>query len=400
MNFRTCPVCGGHDLLAVFTQAMNSIAGIGDIDYRHTINICQDCGFVLASPLLPDDMVLRYYERFSNYEQHHSGGEPSEDHKAMAARQIQLLRESFPRDFKGRALDVGCSMAYGLSLLKAKGWDVLGIDPSDGCIRQSKALYGVDVLKGFISEQTLAKAGTADAIILSHVLEHLVYPGQALQLLRSALAGDGVLYVEVPNLMENRQLRGYFTFEHVNYFTPVSLSNLARRAGFELERLDLFDNAEFTNSYPVMAATLKVAHRPAAWVNDFKAARSVMDAYSRQVPDTIDRLNRRIDEVVSRTPPGRLALWGAGIHTSQLLSDTRLARVPLRCIFDNDQKKAGHALKAVPIKTFPADPAQAKQEIDAILISSLASEDELWAQLRPLERHGIRIYRLYGPQSD
>jgi len=382
----------------VFTQATNSIVGIGDIRYQHQINVCCDCGFVLASPLLPEDVILRYYENFSNYELRHSADELSADHLFMVNRQVQLLTSRFVTGFKGRALDIGCSMAYALSILKNQGWDVVGIDPSDWCIRQSKALLGVDVKKGFISEDLLDEVGTVDAIILSHVLEHLVEPGDALALIRNTLADDGVLYIEVPNLIHHIHLPGYFAFEHVNYFTPVTLTNLAQRAGFDVETLDQFDNAGFKSSYPVMGATLRKTNKSFSLASDVVAARAVMQDYRLHVPGTLARLNDRINHALCHTRPGRLAIWGAGIHTSQLMSDTVLAGVPLQCIYDNNIKKAGQTLNGVPICVFPADPEDARAEVDGILISSLAFEDEIFDQLRPLQSQGIKIYRLYGPQ--
>jgi 2-polyprenyl-3-methyl-5-hydroxy-6-metoxy-1,4-benzoquinol methylase len=398
LNFRTCCVCGSASLESVFTQATNSITGIGDIQYQHKINLCQDCGFVLASPLLPEEYILRYYENFSNYELQHSAGEHSADAQAMVDRQVQMLTSRFEDGFKGKALDIGCSMAYALYLLKKQGWEVMGMDPSDWCIRESKKKYDVDVKKGFICEDLSAVMGPVDAIILSHVLEHLVDPVQALIHIRSAMSVGGVLYIEVPNLMDHTHLPGYFAFEHVNYFTPVSLTNLAHRAGFEVETLDQFDNANYKSSYPVIGATLRKTDKTFSLVSDVTVARAVMDDYVRHVPDILARLNHRIAHAVQSTPPGRLALWGAGIHTSQILSDTQLSNVPLCCIFDNDSKKAGHTLGAIPIKAFPQDPADAKVEVDAILISSLASEDEIFEQLRPLQSHGIKIFRLYGTQ--
>lgn len=396
MNFRDCSVCGSNSLEKVFTQSMHSITGIGDIGYQHQIHICQDCGFVMASPLLPDEQISRYYEFFSNYELHHSAGIHSMNGQRLVARQVELLSSRFEPDFKGRVLDIGCSVAFALSLFKEQGWDVIGIDPSDWCIRQSREIYGVEVRKGFISEDLLARVGTVDAIILSHVLEHLVYPDQALELIRSVLADGGVLFIEVPNLMNHTRLPGYFAFEHVNYFTPVSLTNLALRAGFQVDVLYEFDNAGYKSAYPVISATFRKTDKAACLVNDVEAAKFVIDDYLDHVPEIHARLNRRIQHAVRNTPTGRLAVWGAGIHTSQLLSDTVLGSVPLKCIYDNDPKKIGHALNGIPIKTFPTSPVEAKAAVDAILISSLASEDEIFKQLAPLRLHGIQIYRLYA----
>ena len=47
------------------------------------------------------------------------------------------------------------------------------------------------------------------------------------------------------------------------------------------------------------------------------------------------------------------------------------------------------------IKTFPESIEDIKSEIDAILISSEASETIIYEQLSYLEKQGIKIYCLY-----
>jgi hypothetical protein len=93
MHSRNCSVCDCTSLERVFTQATHSITGIGVISHQHQINVCRACGFVLASPLLPEEDILRYYENFSNYELHHSAGELSANQNLSTVRTAgQFLR--------------------------------------------------------------------------------------------------------------------------------------------------------------------------------------------------------------------------------------------------------------------------------------------------------------------
>ena len=309
---RKCSVCGSKYHTRIYDQPTENIAGIGDIGYHHVINACDDCGFVFASPILPVDIILKYYTSMSNYEHFESdGARPAADIRQIE-RQIDIIESRFPSGFKGRALDIGCSIAYGLSLLQESGWLVLGLDPSEKCIQISRDKLGVRVLEGFFSVELLKKENKFDVIILSHVVEHLVFPEEIIGHLSELLTDDGIIYIEVPNLMRPNNTKCYFGFEHVNFFSPQSLTNLATQNGFLVDSLELFENGkEIHPYYPVIAVTLKKSGALAKIINDKVAATEVVEDYSNKMLSLLSKLNKRIDSIVSTTPHGRLAIWGA-----------------------------------------------------------------------------------------
>jgi hypothetical protein len=75
------------------------------------------------------------------------------------------------------------------------------------------------------------------ALLIGYI-EHEFLPRQALTQLRAVLADDAAVVVKTPNFASiNRRVMGMrwsgFRFpDHVNYFTPRTLRELARRAGF------------------------------------------------------------------------------------------------------------------------------------------------------------------------
>jgi SAM-dependent methyltransferase len=77
--------------------------------------------------------------------------------------------------------------------------------------------------------------------MLRSYLEHEVHPAEVLHELGRTLARGGVMIVKVPNYASlNRRLTGRawcgFRFpDHVNYFTPASLTAMAAKAGFTTE---------------------------------------------------------------------------------------------------------------------------------------------------------------------
>ena len=86
----------------------------------------------------------------------------------------------------------------------------------------------------------------------------------------------------------------------------------------------------------------------------------------------------------------------AGVLQGRLLSQTCLKFAQINCIFDNDPKRAGNSINSIPVKLWYDD---AVKDIEAILISSEASEDQIYEQLKHLEEQGVKIYRIYANLS-
>ncbi len=393
---RTCVVCHGDDHFEVFDQPTEAIIGIGDIGYHHRIQICRNCGFVFASPVLPEEKILLFYEKMSNYEHPQSDGLRPQAEKNQILRYFELINKRFPPAFKGKALDIGCATALGLSLFRSRGWDVVGLDPSPKCVELSKKYYDVRVINGFFSPQLLEKEKPFDLIILCHVLEHLLQPDKVIKELGDLLSEEGVVYIEVPNLLKPYAPKCYFGFEHVNFFTPTSLANIAEANGFAVDSLSCFDNGpQVSPFYPVLAMTLRKTKQKFQMKNDMGEVLPVIEKFKNESGELVARLQATVRKILEKIPKGRLALWGAGIHTSQLLSETDLGQAEIACIFDNDLKKDGSRLMGYPVEKFSGDLEKIKKRIDAILISSEASEDIIYNQISYLEDHGIKIYRLY-----
>ncbi len=398
---RICLICHSNYHLEVFDQPTETIVGIGDIGYHHRIQICKDCGFVFASPLLPEQDIFSYYEKMSNYENPQHNGLRPQTEKKQIFRYCELINSRFPPGTTGKALDIGCATAFGLSLFKSRGWDVLGIDPSHKCVELSKKYYDVRVIEGFFDVELLQSKKPFDLIILSHVLEHLVCSDRVITDLRSLLSDQGLVYIEVPCLLKPNA-KCFFSIEHVNFFTPTSLTNIMGVGGFLSDSLYTFDNGpEIFPSYPVIASTWKKSkHEPQGAQfsirNNFEEALAAIEKFEKSSKEMVSKLQKKIKIILENTPKGRLAIWGGGIHTSQLFSETALGQAEIACIFDNDPKKHGSQLFGPKIEKFCGKPDEIKKTIDSILISSEASEDIIYKQISYLENHGINVYRLYG----
>ena len=144
----------------------------------------------------------------------------------------------------GRLLDVGCGDGQFLHLCKQAGYTSIGVEPSATLSEHAAMAAGVEVRAGEYSASSFA-ADSFDIVTFIQVLEHIPAPAEVLDAAREHLRPGGLLVIEVPSirsphwiawratrwarLLENRF--GVFP-AHVGYYSPKSLAELTRRAGF------------------------------------------------------------------------------------------------------------------------------------------------------------------------
>lgn len=134
-------------------------------------------------------------------------------------------------------IDLGCGRGEWLSLARAEGWEVRGVD-IDGPMLQAARDAGLDVHEGdalaFLRSQSNA---SCDAVTAFHVVEHLPFETLRLLLAECArvLRPGGLLLLETPN-PENLVV-GSSAFHmdptHVRPLPPALLAFAAEFAGFD-----------------------------------------------------------------------------------------------------------------------------------------------------------------------
>lgn len=87
----------------------------------------------------------------------------------------------------------------------------------------------------------------------------------------------------------------------------------------------------------------------------------------------------------------RIALFGAGAHTEQILPVLTEFSPNIVCILDD--RRQGE-LASIPI----VPPSQAQDHrVEAVLLSTDSAEEQLWHRRETFLKSGIRVIRLYGP---
>jgi len=380
-----CAVCGGGTREIVQTQSLALLDR--DAPCEIHFSTCRTCGHLQQWPPVPPDLMAYHYRTFATYE---LVGEPEKLRAAAPSRHAARLL-SLARGIgltPGRAYEVGCASGEMLNQFRREGWDVSGCDPSPSAIAQAKTIFGIEAELGG-EEDTLPRRQGLDLILVCHVLEHLYDPAASLARVRDALAPGGHLMLEVPCATAPDILPpGWFTFEHLHYYQPAILERLLREAGFDIVESRIAMKAEH---YPVIAIAARKAAsaaRPAA--ADPQAAMALARRYAARDAALWAGTDSRLAACA-----GPVFVYGAGIHTAQLLQNTGLARRnPVLAVVDRDSKKWGQRLAGIPVispEALIADPRGAP-----VVVSSYASEGAIARALVEKGIAAVRIVTLYS----
>ena len=96
-----------------------------------------------------------------------------------------------------RVLDIGCGAGDNARILQARGCEVWGVTLSEREAESSRPFCHSVLVSNIEHEDLAAPLGSFDAIICSHVMEHLVRPDLALVRLQKHLAPDGRIVIAV-----------------------------------------------------------------------------------------------------------------------------------------------------------------------------------------------------------
>ena len=250
---RNCPLCG-------MDNTSNPMMRISLKPW--TLKVCGGCHLVYLENA-PDYSALRTewsWEKTCRAERKRRVA--AEPVLQWLSRQIRFLRQRIFRRDKltplvrryfapGAVLDVGCGKGAALARLGRLGFKPYGVEVSDALAGEGSsqaAAFGGRVVAGN-AMQGLDEFpdGTFSGAILISFLEHESNPLPLLTKLRRKLIPGGKIIIKVPNFGSwNRAVRGArwcgLRFpDHVNYFTPATLREFIRRAGFRIMRFSLRD---------------------------------------------------------------------------------------------------------------------------------------------------------------
>jgi SAM-dependent methyltransferase len=238
-----CTICRGRDLIACR-------AGDHHLNLVPPLRVvtCARCRLRFMSPrpgpalrgaLLRGEVpeALAAYGQAANY------GKVNRDRKAFFAERLEHLRGLLDaRGVSGRRLlDVGASAGTFVHAARERGWTSFGVEPSSVRRLPEAAAH----VPSGLAEGVPYATASFDVVHSHHVVEHLTDPAVAIAEMHRVLRPGGLLFIEVPNQLDNvwflrnqalgrveQRARNMRSIHHLWFFGPRPMRKLLAAQGF------------------------------------------------------------------------------------------------------------------------------------------------------------------------
>ncbi len=262
---------------------------------------------------------------------------------------------------KGRLLDYGCGKGGFLARFQQRfpGWQLTGLDVSERYRPFVESVTGPGRFHACPPGGLPRVDGPFDLVTMFFVTEHLVEPQATLRHVANLLAPGGVLYLAVPNVLDNSI--DAFLADHLSHFSAPSLTLLLHRAG--LRPIVLSEHHQL-GQLLVMAVPEPAFAKGTAE----RVANDVVDAYATKIRQAVRgwvECGRRLEEFLrGRARDGALAVYGAGVFGSYLALNAGTSRDDITCFLDQNPFKVGKEHMGRPI----VHPSQLPEGVTDLLV--------------------------------
>lgn len=305
-NRSSCPLCTGRDLfVAVGFDAVpvlcNALhphrpSALDAATGPFSLAFCEGCGHLFNQAF--DAARIGYTQDYEN-SLHYSA-----KFEAFAQELCERLTRTYGLAGK-TVVDIGCGKGDFLKRLCAlSGASGVGFDRSYEDAR-GQQLPNVRFVNDWFSNDY---PDVEPALVCCrHVLEHIPEPLAFLRSLRRhpGVGAGTVFYFEVPNALYTLRDLGIWDliYEHVSYFTPVSLRAALRLAGFEIRD----SGASFGDQYLYVEA-IPAGDEPAEVSPDVSGVKPLVAGFEAAYTEKLKHWGR----FMAAHEPDQVAIWGAG----------------------------------------------------------------------------------------
>jgi hypothetical protein len=223
-------------------------------------------------------------------------------------------------------------------------------------------------------EEVGAVVAEADAIVHSHLLEHLYRPRAFLAGLRAEAGTDAIMMASVPDLVSllNQSGANALNFEHTYFFDRALLVWMLRDAGFGVEEPSRFERHSLFVAAGPDAEPGTAGPPPAAGAGARAFTRFVAAARADAAV-----LARR-----AAAHDGPVYLFGAHVF-SQFLLGCGFPAAHATAVLDNDPAKRGLRLYGTPLTVVAPEQIAGARDV-AVIVRATHYTAEISAQLRAL----------------
>lgn len=375
-----CPLCDRDDYIEIYHQKAKWL------NIKYTNVVCKNCGFIFRNPTTDWKDYLQLYKldnsllsstQYVNYE------EGSRSSKLRSER-LKFLFDNISFN-RGNVLDVGGGDGFLLDGFDNNLWNKVMIEP--GNLANVAKRKGIKVFKVGIEKFDYQK--NFNIIMCISVMEHLLNPKVIVKKAFKLLNNSGYLFLEVPNsLKPSIKISEFYSFEHICGFTLDSLQYLLNSEGFKIL---IIDNDCSVSSLRIIA---KKDNQLKGTSPKFDCSKiiNVINRYKLERSNFEKLIKEKLKFIFDKTYHNKIAVYGAGNHTIQLLNIANFLNNIL-CFFDSDIYKQGTHFLGKPVLS----PDQLEfLDIKVVILSSGDYQDEMYKRIKRFEERGkIKIVKLY-----
>jgi hypothetical protein len=187
-------------------------------------------------------------------------------------------------------------------------------------------------------QKIVEKYGTADILIVRHILEHVYDLAEFTSALKLLSSDNGYIVFELPDCTRSLELFDYTMLweEHLYYFTPFTLEIILNICGFELVRFENYDYP-FENS---MVAVTRVSEQQTVKIAEETLHIEILrgEQYGKKFEEY--RTKFRKSFIKYRQNNGKIALLGAG-HLACMFIWLFQLQDYIECVIDDNPLKQG-----------------------------------------------------------
>lgn len=336
---RNCPVCSCNIKRKLFSVKMAMPANI-ELPEEYNVAECDYCGCCYADTSATAEDYDNFYRNNNFY------GEIDIEISTYK-RLYELTIEELKRlnISTEKMVDIGFGGGELCVTLRDNGFEnISGIDPSLTSVEHLRK-HGIECSQGSIYDYVPeSKQKQYKVVFMYGMIEHLYNPVIAIERAKEYLSDGGYMFWVVP-LFDNMKddltpIVNNFNVEHINYFSELSLDNMARICGLKKISSHSEVCAEINDSkaYGVFAVYQLSNDVEAGIEKDYVTAKSINEYYSR-IMDNANVLQAHIDEL--RDGQEEIAVWGTGAYMKNLWATTNLKECNVSVFIDNNMAKVG-----------------------------------------------------------
>ena len=361
-----------------------------EVTYPLHVRVCERCLLAQLPPLISPEETFTEYAYFSSFST--SWVEHARRFVDGAVERLGLGPDSF-------VVEVASNDGYLLQHVVERGIPCLGIEPSVN-VGEAARGKGVSTLTAFLTPETgaavRAEHGPAQLVCLNNVYAHIPDVVGFTKGLRSLVADDGWVSIEVQHLLTLVERTQFDTVyhEHFQYYTVLTAQRALASGGLALVDVELLDT--HGGSVRLWARPVEVAGEPSSAVREVLAAEQAAGLHTAEGHDGFAAAVSRVrDDLVAflieeRRAGKSVVGYGAPGKGNTLLNYCGIRPDLLAYTVDRNPYKHGRFTPGTRVPVLAPERIAADRP-DYVLVLPWNLREELTEQLSYVREWGGRL---------